>query len=133
MTTTSTIIPAPVRRLLPAALFAATVALGIAACPAIAAAAPDSGTWDIEEYDSCLRQVNSVPAIDPIAREEEAFRYCCYRSGGVEVAGGENCVAPAATDSQQSSGGSRPLPTTLRPIPGDLLGPTDVAPPAAAP
>ena len=90
-------VPASLRRLARAGLLAAGVALASAAFPAIATA---EAVWDIEEFDYCLRQTNGLPSgstiSDPIAREEDNERYCCYRSGGVH--NGNNCAAPPAKD-----------------------------------
>jgi hypothetical protein len=70
------------RRLVPAALFSAAVALGAIGSPAIASA---EGTWDIEEFDDCLAKYG-----------QHAYEYCCLQSGG-ELTKGPlgKCVAPA--------------------------------------
>jgi hypothetical protein len=76
-------IPVRWRRLLPAAIFAAAVALG---SPAIASAKPNTGEWDIGTYDECLAAGGDTAN-------------CCVTSGGVwNGAFGKpqfTCVAPA--------------------------------------
>jgi hypothetical protein len=116
-------LPPSVRRLAHAALFAAAVSLASTAFPAIAAA---EAVWDIEEFDYCLRQTNGNPTgstiRDPIAREEDNERYCCYRSGGVH--NGNNCVAPPAKDA-----GAAPPPPPKVGLPVVSVQPPIVAPP----
>lgn len=117
MTTTDFTRPASVRGFARAAVFAAAVTLGSAACPAIATAEP---VWDIEEYDYCMRQTGGTPSSDPIAQEEENDRYCCYRSGGVW--NGLTCASPPAKEAG------------LLPIgPKDGLPTVKVPPPFVAP
>jgi hypothetical protein len=82
METQMTTMATPLRRLLPAAFVAATVALGT---PATA-----SATWDIELYDDCMYLPTSGHAGD--------VAYCCVYSGG-ELSGGK-CVAPASDEFQ---------------------------------
>ncbi len=76
-------------RLVSSAVFAAAAVLS---ANAIAAAAPDDGTWDIESYDNCMKK--TVRNAD----------LCCIDSGGVPTSdpddtqadGSPNCYAPAA-------------------------------------
>jgi hypothetical protein len=114
-------VPASLRRLARAALLAAGVTLASTAFPAIATA---EAVWDIEEFDYCLRQTNGNPTgstiSDPIAREEDNERYCCYRSGGVH--NGNNCVAPPAKDAAAGLPNKVDLPTVS-------VQPPTVAPP----
>ncbi len=78
------------------------------AYPAIATAEPNSGVWDIERYDECMRG-GPIDSLDDQYRRE---RFCCGQSGGVW--NGANCVAPPG-DSQ----GSRQLPGNIQ-IPSDI-------------
>jgi|tagenome__1003787_1003787.scaffolds.fasta_scaffold20953015_4 hypothetical protein len=77
-------------------------------------AQPNSGTWDLEAFDACTKQINYF---------DEPFDYwkkmkaCCVNSGGVwkeTPQGIGDCVAPPAT-----SPGSGQLPGKVR-IPPDL-------------
>ncbi|MGV0792335.1 hypothetical protein [Mycolicibacterium sp. XJ1819] len=113
-------------RLVPSAVFAAAVVLS---ANAIAAAAPDDGSWDIEAYDNCMKQ--TVRNAD----------LCCVDSGGVPTSdpddtqadGSPNCYAPAAQAQTAEQPGAPPqLP------PGMVIGqlpPAVVAPvaPGVAP
>jgi hypothetical protein len=75
------------RRILPAALFGAAVALGGSTLgyPAIA-----SATWDIEKYDECVGEITHDEDFT------DALHFCCYRSGGVWNADIQECQAPPA-------------------------------------
>ncbi|MBX7432962.1 hypothetical protein JDV09_12715 [Mycobacterium sp. Y57] len=79
------------------------------AYPTIATAAPNnSGTWDIERYDECMKG-------GPIDSREDQYRherFCCGQSGGVWD--GADCVAPPA-----SPQGSRQLAGNFH-IPSDI-------------
>ena len=83
------------RRLAPAALFSAAVALGTFAYPATATA--EDGFWDIEKFDDCLATYGG-----------HAYQYCCLDSGG-ELGQGGKCVAPAP-HTQGSNGNPTPKP-----------------------
>ena len=80
------------------------------AYPAIATAEPNnSGTWDIERYDECMRG-------GPIDSWEDQYRrerFCCGQSGGVWD--GAKFVAPPA----EPASGSRQLPGNIQ-IPSDI-------------
>ena len=53
----------------------------------------EEGTWDIGEYDSCVRMPYNK--IDKLMRDYvEHIRYCCWKSGGKWT--GKKCVAPPA-------------------------------------
>jgi hypothetical protein len=72
------------RRVVPAALLAAAVALGGSAIgdPAVADAAPE---WDIGAYDQCITKADLLyleGAIDAATRDG-MYRGCCTGSGGV--------------------------------------------------
>lgn len=132
MLTSNLMLSAPMRHLGRGVFCAAAVALAGAACPVIAVAEP---VWDIEEYDYCLRQTGSMPpGSDPVAKEEENDRYCCYRSGGVW--NGLTCVTPAAEGEGAAippSGPKAGLPTVqVRPPivapPGPPVNPPVIAP-----
>jgi hypothetical protein len=80
--------------------------------------------WDIEEYDYCMRQTGGVPpGSDPIAKEEENDRYCCYRSGGVW--NGITCAAPPA----EGEGAALPPSGPRVDLPTVHVQPPIVAPP----
>nr|WP_090346240.1 hypothetical protein [Mycolicibacterium malmesburyense]CRL78836.1 hypothetical protein CPGR_04950 [Mycolicibacterium malmesburyense] len=128
---------APFRRLAPVVLFAAAVALGGVATPSIANAAPDDDSWDIENYDLCIAITDPENPLDQSVNDiRSQIRVCCRNSGGVYQDDGYvgKCVAPPA-ESQGAGPGSRPLPT-LRPFPGQIVGPPpgevppEIAPPA---
>jgi hypothetical protein len=134
------------------ALAAVVLAFGGAAIPPLAAAEPNSGNWDLDEYKYCLKQTaKDLDGLDPLdipAQVEENQKYCCYRSGG-EWSGGK-CVAPAS-----NSVGTRQIPgdietATVEPqapprggaprIPGDMPAvtqepacPPDSSDPACSP
>jgi hypothetical protein len=92
------------RRLVPAALFAAAVALGIntLADPAIVSAARE---WDIGEYDECVDWW--FDHMDS-AGTGGFFKDCCIQSGGVWNEDLQKCGAPP-TDVD------RPLPPRVAP------------------
>jgi hypothetical protein len=101
------------------ALASVAIAFGAAATAPVAVATPNSGNWDLDEYNYCLRQTaKDLDGVDPLdipAKVEENQKYCCYRSGG-EWSGGK-CVAPSG-----NSIGTRQLPgdiatATLTPAP----------------
>jgi hypothetical protein len=83
--------PARLRRLLPAALFAAAVALASSTLgyPAIA-----NAVWDVEKYDRCVADLVE-PGAD-IAVQITIERYCCEQSGGLWNGNQVACQAPPA-------------------------------------
>jgi hypothetical protein len=88
-----------VRRLIPAVLLAATAGLGGSAVvsPGTASGEPNSGEWDIEEYDRCMRGVD-WEIVSGKFTDEQISRHiasCCTETGGV-LDGTGGCVAPAA-------------------------------------
>ena len=98
-------------------LGAGAVAAAPLAYPATATAEPGSGTWDIEQYDDCVRKES------PTNPDDQGWDYliitmktCCLESGGVwqDNGRGGRCVAPPG-DSQ----GSRQLPGNVQ-IPSDI-------------
>jgi hypothetical protein len=101
-------------RLVGTPLFAAVFAFGGNALgyTAIAAAVPNSGTWDLEEYKNCM------DSLDPVNTPNEIWavliKDCCIQSGGVWDEKTFNCHAPPG-DSQ----GSRQLPGNIQ-IPSDI-------------
>jgi hypothetical protein len=106
------------RKLGVAGLFAAAIAFGFGTVGAsgTALAEPDSGTWDIEEYDDCIEDMARIRGGNLKRGDWES---CCYQSGGVWVPrdfGTGWCVAPPA----QPSSGSRQLP-------GNVHIPTEIA------
>ena len=76
------------RRLVPAALFSAAVAIGTVGSPAIA-----SATWDIEVYDACIKGGGSSPPA------------CCL----VSIGSNGVCHAPAP-EAQGSTETKHPRP-----------------------
>lgn len=101
------------RRLMPAAVLAAAVALLPVAVgyPATGSAKPNDGSapreWDIAIYDSCL------------ATSGMGMRYCCAQSGGVFVGidygkippTPAKCVAPSANSASQQPQGPGQAPS----------------------
>jgi hypothetical protein len=94
-TVNATAMLAYLRRLLPAALLAATAALGGSASvdPATACAAPND-EWDVGAYDQCVASYPDPPA-ENITRYLDHLEYCCKKSGGVYSLT-QGCVAPPA-------------------------------------
>lgn len=113
---TRTTLTGDLRKLGVAGLFAAAIAFGFGTLgePAIALAQPDSGTWDIEDYDDCLQSILRLQGhLNP-----GDWEGCCYHSGGVWIPGDfghGTCVAPPA----EPASGSRQLPGNLH-IPSDI-------------
>ena len=96
-------------------------AMAVAAFPsvgltAVATAEPDSGTWDLEDYESCINAIPYDPETTTWQQIEDIKGYCCRRSGGVEdpAQEPEHCRAPSG-DAQ----GSRQLPGNVQ-IPSDI-------------
>ncbi len=83
---------------------------------AVATAEPDSGTWDLEDYESCMNGFPYDPETTTWQQIEDQKGYCCRRSGGVVDPGQEpeHCRAPSG-DAQ----GSRQLPGNVQ-IPSDI-------------
>ena len=97
-------------------------ALAVAATPlgypAIANAEPGSGTWDIEQFDDCVRR-ESPPHPEDFGwdRSMATRKTCCLESGGVwreTITGRGVCEAPPG-----DSKGSRQLPGGVQ-VPSDL-------------
>ena len=104
------------RKLGVAGLFTAAIAFGFSTVggPATALAEPDSGTWDIEDYDDCLQSILRFQG--HLTRGDWAS--CCLHSGGVWIPGDfghGRCVAPPA----EPASGSRQLPGNVQ-IPSDI-------------
>jgi hypothetical protein len=98
-----------------AAFLAAALAVGNLGAAAGANAQPNSGTWDLEAYDACTKQINYFDEPFDYWKKMEA---CCVNSGGVwkkTPQGIGDCVAPPATNPQ----GSHQLPGGVR-IPPDI-------------
>jgi len=108
------------RQLLSAALLTAALALGGAfGASATANAHPDNGSWDLDEYDTCLEMTNDgLDETQNSALDDE--KGCCRYSHGVWDESKQDCVAPPA----KSEGALAPkLP---RPVPA--VGDVQVAP-----
>ena len=93
MSRTRVIHPARLRRLLPAALFAAAVAFASSTLgyPTIASA---ERVWDVQEYDRCVAdKTNPGDNLDEILGAEQL---CCWISGGDWNDNQYKCQAPAA-------------------------------------
>src|SRR5512135_3631870 len=81
----------------------AVVAFPSAGPAAVASAEPDSGTWDLEDYESCMNGFPYDPETTTWQQIEDQKGYCCRRSGGVVDPGQEpeHCRAPSG-DAQGS-------------------------------
>jgi hypothetical protein len=103
------------RRLLPASLFAAAVALGGSTLgyPAIA-----NAVWDIEVYDDCVATLNYFNR-----SFWDDMKQCCVKSGGVwkDTLNGGKCQAPPA-ESERAKLPIGDLPTFDSPTP--VVAPT---------
>lgn len=87
------------RQLLPAALLAATAALGLSTVGSIATASAAPTEWDIERYDDCMK---GGPSDDP--SETIAWtRKCCLDSGGVWNDSMGKCQSPPMNPAQAST------------------------------
>jgi hypothetical protein len=105
------------------------------AYPAIGTAQPnDSGTWDLERYEECMRG-------GPIYSEDDQYRrerFCCGQSGGVW--NGAKCAAPPAEPASGSPQfpGNAHIPSDiataplLTPAPRPIHVPSDIATAPAA-
>ena len=134
MTRIDSAIPRRLRLLLPAALIAATAALGGSAIgdPATACAAPKE--WDIDSYDRCFEDAYADFLDNRIskARYQERVQNCCTDSGGQWKPGagfpgnneGGDCFAPPLNPAQAP--GSRIPPGV------DIQTATPVPPPEPA-
>ena len=63
-------------------------AMAVAAFPpvgltAVATAEPNSGTWDLEDYETCMNGFPYDPETTTWQQIEDQKGYCCRRSGGV--------------------------------------------------
>jgi hypothetical protein len=112
-----------------AALIAAAATLGGSAVgsPAIACAEPNSGEWDIEQYDKCIHDYLGDPLKDTQAWFDHV-KLCCWLSGGKWD--GANCMAPPAG---AQSGPQANLPPGGLPTLQPLAPPTGAATPTQAP
>lgn len=115
------------RRLVQGAVLTATLALGAFLAPAVAIAAPDDGSWDIEAYDDCMSK--TVRNAD----------LCCVDSGGVPTSdpndtqsdGSPNCYAPSAQSAGAEQGGAPRPPRSVIDLP--ISPATEMAPADQAP
>lgn len=83
----------PALRFIAHAASVALLSVALVGPPHIAPAVAEEGTWDIGEYDSCVRMPYNK--IDKLMRDYvEHIRYCCWKSGGKWT--GKKCVAPPA-------------------------------------
>ena len=103
-----------------AVFIAATTAI---AFPTAASAAPE---WDIGAYDHCMQVVQDAIDNGKIAKgnEDDAYRQCCERTGGVYSPNG-NIFAECHTASDPKPYAPSRLPShTLTPVsplhPGDV-------------
>ena len=108
------------------AMAAAVLAFGGMVSPPSAVGEPNSGNWDIEEFDYCLKQTSKgLGGTDPLdidAKVQENQQYCCYRSGGVW--NGSTCVAPSG-----NSPGAQQVPGDIETAPVVTLAPPQADPP----
>jgi hypothetical protein len=72
--------------------------------PAVAAAEPNDGAWDVIAFDDCLKKYN--PGQAGSEEEMEArIKWCCLDNGGVwkdNGTGTAECVAPPPSNSSRS-------------------------------
>ena len=117
MTSSTPTVCARLRRLIPAALFAAAAALGAStlASPAIATA---ERVWDIGEYDDCIAAIGELGDAPTEQDRLELTEACCDFSGGVWNGTTQECRAPPAT---------RPVPPRLSPG-GEITVPLEPVP-----
>jgi len=98
-------LPGGKRRLVTGAIFAAAIALANAFGPTLATAEPNSGAWDVIQYDNCVKSYPYDPS-DDVVRYEDHLHWCCIQSGGVwdtnpdQPGGGFKCVAPSPRNPQ---------------------------------
>ena len=107
-------------------------ALAVAAFPcigfaAVATAEPDSGTWDLEYYETCMNSAPYNPDTTSFQQVEDQKNYCCRHSGGVvdPAQEPEHCRAPSG-DAQ----GSRQLPGKVH-IPSGIIATAPALTPVA--
>jgi hypothetical protein len=132
MTTLAPTIARRLRRLLPAALIAATAVLGTTAFgdPGIAGAAPE---FDVAAYDDCLTKADLLflsGAIDTKAHDA-MYRGCCIGSGGVVVRSVECASPPANAPGRTIPPGLPNITQTLEPtapVPATTLPTFTLAP-----
>jgi hypothetical protein len=79
-------------QLLPAALLAATAALGQSGVGSIATASAAPMEWDIERYDDCMK----IGSLDDPSEKIAWTRKCCLDSGGVWNDSLGKCQSPPA-------------------------------------
>jgi hypothetical protein len=110
------------------ALAAVALALGGMFSAPIAVGEPTNDSWDIEEFDYCVRQTSkNLDGVDPLevgAKVQENQRYCCHRSGGVW--NGNSCVAPSG-----NSAGAQQVPGDIQLAPVVTPAPPQAEPPQA--
>ena len=109
------------RQLLSTALLTAALALGAAfGASATASAHPDTGYWDLDEYDTCL-EVTNDGLDESVNSALDDAKGCCRYSHGVWDESKQDCVAPPA----QSEGAASPkLPRPVPPVGGVQVAPT---------
>lgn len=114
------------RGFIAAAIAATALVFGGVVTPPLAVGEPNSGSWDIEEFDYCLKQTSKgLGGADPLdigAKVKENQRYCCYRSGGVW--NGDTCVAPSG-----NSAGTQQVPGNIETAPVVTMAPPQGDPP----
>ncbi|MGH3677912.1 MAG: hypothetical protein ACRDU5_19700 [Mycobacterium sp.] len=121
------------RRIVPAALLAATAVLGGSAVgdTATACAAPNTGgrEWDVKAYDTCMRDI--LVNRDPNKSFRDEHKRCCSESGGDWDASTNNCVAPAAAPApaEPTLPGVAPRPGVATQPPRPPPDPGPAAPP----
>jgi hypothetical protein len=92
------------RRFVPAALFAATTALGVSTLADPAVAAAEQREWDLGTYNQCIQQLQ-----DENGPSYAVLTFCCAFSGGIWNDDTGECTAPPATDVE------RPTPPHVPP------------------
>lgn len=106
------------RRLVTGAIFAAAIVFANSFGPTAATAEPNSGAWDVIQYDNCVKSYPYDPE-DDVIRYEDHLHWCCIKSGGVwdenpnQPGGGFKCVAPPPSNPQ----GSRLIPSGIATAP----------------
>jgi hypothetical protein len=117
MTSLTPTISRRLRRLLPAALIAATAVLGASAVgdPSIAGAAPE---WDFAEYEICADKAlaNYQNGIITFQQYHQTVKDCCVVTSGIwsETQG---CVAPPANAPGRTIPPGRPIQTLTPDLP----------------
>jgi hypothetical protein len=111
MSTVNTItMPAHLRRLLPAAVLAATATLGGSAFGDPATACAEPKPWNEAGYTACVDQLNADLAKGRYTQDQyiELVRGCCILSGGVWNEPKRGCEAAAAQPAQDQPGVAPP-------------------------